>query len=146
MKKPLECYVPRWTIERLSKRSCNCGYKFGKSDIVQIGIRKAKDKKEDVESNVLAVEVYCPICNKGTLITFSNQYKDLRQLLCALMKEIQKNDKLEKSIEISRKEHNSSSGISEKEILDFKKRIKNIEYYDDILKELGIEGDSDEGD
>lgn len=145
MRKPLECFVPKWTIERLSKRNCSCGYKFGKSDIVQIGIRKASKEKEDIESNLLAIEVYCPICNKGTLITFSNQYKDLRQLLYALMREIQKNDKLEKSIEISQKEHHSSSGISEKEILDFKKRIKNIEFYDDMLRELGIEGAGDEG-
>jgi hypothetical protein len=144
MKKPLECYVPKWTLERLSKRNCSCGYKFGRGDIVQIGIRKASKEKEDVEYNVLAVEVYCPICNKGTLVTFSNQYQDLRQLLCALMKEIQKNDKLEKSIEISKKEHNSSPGISEKEILDFKKRIKNIQFYDDMLKELGIESAEEE--
>lgn len=144
MRKPLDYFVPKWAVDRLSKRTCNCGYRFGRSDILQIGIRKAKEAKEEIDTNVLAVEVHCPVCNKGTLVTFANQYQNLRQLLCALLKEMQKLDKLERSIEISNKEKNNTSGISEKEVLDFKKRIKNMEYYSDILKELGIEETDDE--
>ena len=139
MSESLEHYAPKWAVKQICKKKCNtCSHQFVRSDIIQIGIRKIK--KENEFMGALAIEAICPVCEKISVITFS-QYQDFRELLCILLEEMQKIDKIKKSQQFT-KEHTElipKSKISEKEIKEFKKKLNQIDNYQDFLKELGIE-------
>jgi hypothetical protein len=116
-----------------------CGHKFCRHDIVQLGIRKVKREEKTVEA--LAIELLCPVCQKGSVTTFSH-INDFRQLLCILLEEMQKNDRTEYAIN-SDKQNNAQPGISEKEFTDFKNKLKEMKTYKEFLTELGIEIEED---
>src|SRR3990167_3468071 len=101
MRKSIEHYAPRWAVHRIIKRACTtCGTRFSRSDISQIGIKKIKDTTEkNGFKEVLAIETMCSNCGKYFTTTFG-YHKDLRQLLCTLLEEIQKTDHIEHSREI----------------------------------------------
>ena len=137
MLRSLEHCVPRWALARITKRSCECGHKYARADIIQMGIRKAK--KDNLTAECLAIEVMCPDCKKGTVTTFS-QKKSFRQLLCLLLEELQKLD----HIELARRyetNNSSRSKISEKEVADFKKILNKMKSHSEFLHELQIDYD-----
>lgn len=135
MHKSIDYYLPKWICDRVSQRICSCGNHFSKKDVVQLGVRKGKTKNSP-ES--VAAELYCSKCERGIVITFPYDC-DFRQMVCSLLKEIQKKDDLEKSVEQERT--NFGSKISDEEVKDFKKKLNSINNYDDLLKELGIDMD-----
>ena len=141
MSKSLDYYTPRWAINRIVNKMCSCGRRFTRSDIVQIGIRKIH--REGQEFQALAIEVACPYCKRGAVTTFSRHKKTFRQLLCMLLEEMQKIDKLEKSKELEHGELKNISKISDEEIEDFKKQLREMNCYSDFLKKLGIETTND---
>ena len=140
MQKSLEDCVPRWAIGRIIKKVCNCGRKYERDDIVQIGIRKVKTDK-DKHLEALAIEVFCPNCNKGSITTFSQNKQNFRQLLCSLLEEMQKLDRLEMAVKNEQVGSDVLTKISDKEVQDFKKELNTIEVYNDFLKKLGIDSD-----
>ena len=137
MHKSLDYYTPRWAISRVVNKTCNCGRKFTRSDIVQIGIRNIN--RNGQQSQALAVEVMCPECKRGAVTTFSRHKKTFRQLLCMLLEEMQNIDRVEKSRELEYQGLPNFSKISDKEIKDFKKQLKEMDSYNEFLKKLGID-------
>lgn len=142
MELKLEHYLPRWVLTKIETRSCtSCKYKFKKVDIVQVGVRKIK--VDDKNSHAaLAVETWCPHCQKGSVTTFAQEkYRSFRNLLCSLLKEIQKIDKINDARSKAEIENKSRSKITDEEVLKFKKTLDNCETHMEFLKELGIELD-----
>ena len=137
MDKSLDYYTPRWAVARIINKLCSCGRAYTRSDIVQIGIRKVSRNGRNFEA--LAIEVTCPNCEKGAVTTFSQHKDSFRQLLCMLLEEMQKIDRLEKAKEIEHGEYQSSSKISDEEIKIFKDELKKMGSYNDFLKKLGID-------
>ena len=127
-------YVPRWAAKRILKRKCNCGHQFSKENIVQVGIRKTN--QHDRISNVLSIETMCPKCEKRSLTTFA-QEMDLRQLICSMLEEMQKLNRINFAKENEREFMNKSK-ISDKEVKDFKDKLKKFKSYDELLNEFGI--------
>lgn len=142
MSKSLDQYIPKWIVDRIVSRSCSCGNKYKRSDITQIGIRKVN--KNNRKTEALAVELLCSVCGKTAISTFAHEKKDFRQLLCSLLEEIQKQDRIEKSIEIQKSNPIiNPSKISDQEINEFKKEIEQMADYNEFLKKLGLETDDD---
>ena len=139
MLRSLENCVPRWALVRICKRTCECGHKYEKADVVQIGIRKVK--RGDGCSECLSVEVLCPVCNKGSVTTFAHK-KSFRQLLCLLLQELQKRDHMEASRKIEK--NTKGSKITDKEFADFKIQLGKMKSHSELLSELGIELNEDE--
>lgn len=139
MNKTLEFYAPKWAVGRISKRICTCGHKFCRADIIQLGIRKVK--REEKETEALAIELLCPSCNKGSVTTFSH-INDFRQLLCVLLEEMQKSDRVDYALRQEKPQ--SNKGITDKEFIEFKNKLKKMKTYNDFLDELGIEMDEEE--
>lgn len=135
MRKSIDYYLPKWICDKISQRVCSCGSTFGKKDLTQLGIRKNKSRE------VLAVELCCSVCGRGIIITYPTDY-DFRKLLCVLLKEIQKKDELKKSM--LQEKYNFGSKISDNEVNEFKIKLKKMDNYNELLKELGIETDEDE--
>jgi len=140
MNRSLENCIPKWAVKRVCRKQCNCGYNYKQKDIIQIGIRKIR--RDDRQKEALAIETTCPICKKGTVTTFAQHDKDFRQLLCSLLDEMQKIDRMEKSQELEKEFFGKlSSRISDNEVEDFKKDLSKTKSYDDFLKLLGIKID-----
>jgi len=130
----LDHYAPKWAVGRIINKACRCGNRFQRRDIMQIGIRKVDRGNTSVEA--LAIEVLCPVCEKISVSTFSKN-TDLRQLLCMLLEEIQKTERLEKLIKKERA--NTAPKITDREVADFKRKLKKIKKHSDFLKELGMD-------
>jgi len=145
MPKPLEDCVPRWAVARVCKKKCSCGHKYGKRDIVGIGVRKIhRDGKWARQA--MAVESWCPECQKGAVTTFAMDRDELglRELLCAMLEEVQKGDELDIARRIEQSDSPDAGPIGDQEFDNFMKYLDEMSDYRDFMRDLGISEESEE--
>lgn len=139
MQKPLEYFVPKWAMAKVCGRTCSCGHEFVKEDIIGIGVRKLHRKNKWIRE-ALAIESWCPTCNKGGVTTFAIddlQY-GFRELLCALLQEVQKNDELEQIKKVGSTGVNNKK-ISRKEMRKFMDYLRDVKTHEDFIDDMNGE-------
>lgn len=130
--------LPHWAVPFLNNQDCpHCKSKTEVAGVIGIGVRQ-KDYKVSSPSKgdfVMTFEYVCASCSKKSLwIADPNEQK---LDLTAILEQIISAQGLHSGKNISK------SKISDKEINDLKKALNNSKTYEDILRYLGIEIESD---
>lgn len=141
--------IPKWLKESIHKYAClHCACKMKESDILGIGVRMSSKYKN---KSVFFFEYLCKECKNRVFVELD--FMTVEDLVMQMLDDYTNTDDVDVEVESKKSETfkekqkkelknpKRKSGISKKDLKDAVKVLKDIETWDDFLKQLGFSDD-----